>query len=182
MNIEDVIKNMISNAEETPAAKETEKDFPEFMEGVLKELFGDQVSFKKVKEVDDGKNDIHIDIKCPNDPDKDVDKYMPKKEWDDDEKEIMNVVTEDEVEQVKHLVRKIAQQHKKELPLEGIYSAVAARLAEESDKLLRNKEKARQKALKAAMLKEQTQRKLDDFFGSLSEDEEKALKDILKEK
>ena len=156
-----------------------EDDFVQYMEKALKEIFGEDVKFEKVKEVDDGKNYIHIEFKeKEEDP---VDKYMPKKEWNDDELDIMSVVKEDEMEGVKHLVRKIAQQHKHELPLAGIYNAVAAHLANESDKLLRNKEKARQKAQKASMLKSKVCSKFNDFTQGLSDEERDTLNEMLKE-
>lgn len=144
-------------------------NFASFMESALKDLFGDQVSFKKVKEVDDGKNDIHISIN----------EALPKKEWTEEEKGIIDVISDEEMEPIKHLVRKLAQQHKHELPLEGIYLAVAAHLSNESDKLLRYKLEARQKAQKEAKLKADVVAKFNDFAQSLSSDEEKALNELL---
>lgn len=172
MNIEDVIKSLISNGEDCQAAKNTEKEFPDFIEGVLKELFGDKVKFEKVEE----DIDPHAILK------KAAKKEVEDKnlELDDDELDVMNVVTEDEMEIVKHVVRKIAQKHKKELPLEGIYSAVAAHLAKQSDKILSYKQKARYEAQKEAKLKSETMSKFNDFTQSLSDEERDALNDMLK--
>jgi len=75
----------------------------------------------------------------------------------------------------------LAQQHKHELPLEGIYSAVAAHLSNESDKLLRCKSEARQKAQKEAKLKAEVVAKFNSFTQSLSSDEEKILNELLNE-
>lgn len=149
MNMDNLV-NAIFGHEQKGQIK-NEDDFAQYMEKVLKEIFGEDVKFEKAKEINDGELDI------------------------------MSVVKEDEIEGVKHLVRKIAQQHKHELPLEGIYNAVAAHLANESDKLLRNKEKARQKAQKASMLKSKVCSKFNDFTQGLSDEERDTLNEILKE-
>lgn len=149
MNMDNLV-NAIFRHEPKEQIK-NEDDFAQYMEKVLKEIFGEDVKFEKVKEVNDNELDI------------------------------MSVVKEDEMEGVKHLVRKIAQQHKHELPLEGIYNAVAAHLANESDKLLRNKEKARQKAQKASMLKSKVCSKFNDFTKGLSDEERDTLNEMLKE-
>lgn len=149
--MEDLIKQIIANGEDKAA--DTSLPFPEFMEQTLKNLFGDQVSFVKVKEVDDGKNDIHIDIK----------EAETGTKWTEAEKEALSVIKEEEIEQVKHLVRKIAQNHKAEMPLEGVYSAVGALLAIESEKLMSHKQKAQERANKKAMLKKKIARELAHF-------------------
>lgn len=175
MNMDNLVNAIFGHKPEKQI--KDEDDFAHYMESALKGIFGDDVKFTKVKHVDDGKDDIHINITSPDehkfdDEDDNEGKFV---------KEVMNVVTEDEVDMVKHLVRKIAQQHKKEMPLEGIYSAVAAHLADESDKLLRHKEKARYEAQKAAKVKAETLSKFNDFTQGLTKEEQDALDELLAE-
>lgn len=154
-----------------------EDDFAHFMEAALKDIFGEDVEFKKVEEVDDDENDIHINIK----EESPADKLYKRKERSKELQEFINIVTEDEMEMVKHIVRKIAQQHKKETSLDGIYTAVAAHLMDESRKLLYNKEKARYEAQKAAKVKSEVMSKFNDFTQGLSAEEQDALDELLAE-
>lgn len=171
MNIEDIIKSTISNAEEVPSAKETGRDFGEFMEGVLKDLLGDQVTFKEVKEVDDGKDDTHIDIKCKNVPDEVHDPFEAAElVFDKDDKDI-----------ILHATRTIAHKHRKELPTTATYNLLAAFLSRKSDECRLTSLKAFKQAQEASERKARANvmSKFNDFTQSLSDEESEALDELL---
>lgn len=175
MNIEDIIKDMINKGEDCEAAKHTEKDFPEFMEGVLKEIFGDQVSFKEIKHVDDGKDDINIKIKV-KEPEQEVDETDPFKVAD-------LMLDEDDKEQILHVARTIAQKHKKEMPRKASYLLLAAFLSKKSDSLPFEDEKPLTEPLDEPQddIKARTADKFNKWAKELPDEEFKAMAEILKD-
>lgn len=175
MNIEDIIKNMVASAEEVPSAKHKEKDFGEFMEGVLKDIFGEDVKFEKVREVDDGKNDIHIEFKPKGMKNHDeVDDPFTASElvFDNDDKDI-----------ILHAARKIAQKHKKEMPVTATYTLLAAFLSKKGDECKVTSLKAFKEAQEASQRKSRANvaSKFNDFTQSLSDEERDALNKMLKD-
>lgn len=185
MNIEDIIKNMVANAEEVSAAKNEEKDFANFMEGVLKDIFGEGVKFEKVKEVDDGKNDIHIEFKPKGmEKEKDIDNPFDAAE---------KVLAQDDKEIILHAARTIAHKHRNELPVTATYTLLAAFLSKKAEECKVTSLEAFKRAQKRSQSEKEAeeqerklarklgQRKFKDFFDKLSEEEGRGVVDLLNE-
>lgn len=117
----------------------------------------------KVKAIDEDGGDIHVEIK-PQGIKEDCDNPFDAAEqvFDQDDKDI-----------ILHTARKIAQKHKKEMPLTATYTLLAAFLSKKGEECMSTSIEAFKKAQNASKHKsrEEVRKKLKRFHDSLTEDE-----------